>query len=68
MKRTCHRRYIEEEELNEELRKYLPREDGKAVEKPCRGCTTHKDVRILPYIYAPSRTLQPILSSAEWCL
>ena len=42
MKRTCHRRYIEEEELNEELRKYLPREDGKAVEKPAEAALRTK--------------------------
>ena len=31
------RRFIEEDHLEEELRKYLPREDGKAVEKPAEA-------------------------------
>ena len=39
---VSYRRYIEEEELNEELRKYLPREDGKAVEKPAEAALRTK--------------------------
>jgi len=31
------RRFIEEDHLEEDLRKYLPREDGKAVEKPAEA-------------------------------
>ena len=41
MPMSC-RRYIEEEELSEDLRKYLPREDGKAVEKPAEAALRTK--------------------------
>lgn len=36
------RGFIEEDHLEEELRKYLPHEDGKAVEKPAEAALRTK--------------------------
>ena len=36
------RRYVEEEHLDENLRKHLPRDEGKAVEKPAEAALRTK--------------------------